>query len=209
MTEWRKIPGFSRYSVSDDGCIRRDERVGNWLPGPVSMKPHVGGYPRAALTSDDGKYRGIGAHVAVALAFIGPRPRGMMVCHNDGNPANNHVSNLRYDTAAGNVRDAIRHGTQIRGSRQHLAKLDDARVAEIKRLLVETTLTLRAIAAQFGITSTTVLHIRQGRTWGHIEPTGDITSLRPAGASKSAHQIGGKQGADARWNRARDNRRAM
>lgn len=208
MTEWRKIPGFSRYSVSDAGCIRRDERVGNWRPGVVSMKPNGDGYPRAALTSDDGKYKSVLAHAAVALAFLGPRPRGMDVCHNDGNPANNRVSNLRYDTPTENVRDAIRHGTQVRGAKQHLARLDDARVAEIKRLLVETTLTLRAIAAQFGITSTTVLHIRQGRTWGHIEPTGDITSLRPAAASKSAHQIGGKQGADARWNRARDNRRS-
>jgi hypothetical protein len=32
-------------------------------------------------------------------------------CHNDGDPFNNAVTNLRWDTRSGNLRDKIAHGT--------------------------------------------------------------------------------------------------
>lgn len=44
-------------------------------------------------------------------AFVGPCPDGMEGCHNDGDPHNNRLDNLRWDTRANNARDAIRHGT--------------------------------------------------------------------------------------------------
>ncbi len=37
-------------------------------------------------------------HQLVMETFIGPCPIGMEICHNDGNPANNNLDNLRYDT---------------------------------------------------------------------------------------------------------------
>lgn len=49
--------------------------------------------------------------VLVAEAFI-PNPYGYpCVLHNDGDPYNNHVSNLRWGTHADNMADAKRHGT--------------------------------------------------------------------------------------------------
>lgn len=45
------------------------------------------------------------------LAFVGPCPDGMEVCHNDGNPENNRVENLRYGTRSDNMRDKRKHGT--------------------------------------------------------------------------------------------------
>jgi Pyruvate/2-oxoacid:ferredoxin oxidoreductase delta subunit len=37
----------------------------------------------------------------------------MHVCHKDGNPVNNRLGNLRYDTPAGNSQDAMKHGTHV------------------------------------------------------------------------------------------------
>ncbi len=48
-------------------------------------------------------------HHLVAEAFIGPRPPGMVVCHNNGDPLDNRVENLRYDTQANNITDMHDH----------------------------------------------------------------------------------------------------
>ncbi|AXV72811.1 hypothetical protein CJO75_01120 [Ralstonia solanacearum] len=53
-----------------------------------------------------------GIHRLVALTFLGPPPsRQHEVAHNDGNRANNIVTNLRWATHAENVADTFRHGT--------------------------------------------------------------------------------------------------
>ncbi len=48
-------------------------------------------------------------HHLVAAAFIGPRPEGMVICHNNGDPLDNRVENLRYDTQAANIEDMYAH----------------------------------------------------------------------------------------------------
>jgi hypothetical protein len=53
-------------------------------------------------------------HVAVASLFIGPRPSGLLVLHNNGDFRDNRVVNLRYGTAKDNYEDAVRHGTRKR-----------------------------------------------------------------------------------------------
>ena len=174
--EWRQIPGFSRYSVSNTGLVRRDVRMHKSMPGLVSISTdRRTGYPRCSITRDDGKYISPCVHQLVAAAFIGPRSPEMMVCHNDGNPANNIPGNLRYDTATGNVHDAIRHGTQVRGVKQHLAKLTDAMVAEIKLRFINEPITQVAIAREYGISRSSMSALIKGETWTHIEPAGDIT----------------------------------
>lgn len=177
-TEWRQIPGYSRYMVSSDGRVFRCERRGNWRPGFVTVAPRlVGGriaYPAAALTADDGKYRTVFLHHLVAAAFHGPRPKGHVVRHLNGNPLDSRPSNLRYGTHKDNVRDAIAHGTQVRGSRQHLAKLDEAAVAEIKRRYVFGEALASHLASEFGITKTTMSDLIKGRTWSHVAPAGDL-----------------------------------
>lgn len=53
------------------------------------------------------------------LAFIGPPPEGMEVCHNNGNPRDNRVVNLRYDSTRQNILDQVRHGTHNMSSKTH------------------------------------------------------------------------------------------
>jgi hypothetical protein len=105
------------------------------------------------------------AHL-VAEAFIGPRPVGLDVCHNDGNRTNNRRSNLRYDTKSENSRDALRHGThrglQNVGEQHPLAKLSDADVELIRML--RPTLSLRSLSVQFRVSVPTISAICNGHS---------------------------------------------
>lgn len=113
--EWRPIPGDAGYEVSNYGRIRSVDRVVQTQRGFESrrgrlLKPWVNvqtGYLQVTL----GRGRRAAVHVVVAAAFIGPRPEGLAVCHNDGVRTNCALDNLRYDTHSNNVRDKRTHGT--------------------------------------------------------------------------------------------------
>ena len=121
MTElWTSVVGANFYEVSTEGRVRSVDRVvatshgqqsrrrGKVLRGTVASN----GYPMVTIAYDDGTRRYRTVHTLVAEAFIGPRPTGAQVCHQDGDPLNARVTNLRYDTPAGNYSDAVAHGTQ-------------------------------------------------------------------------------------------------
>lgn len=48
-------------------------------------------------------------HELVTLCFLGPRPPGLEVCHNDGTRTNNDAGNLRYDTRQANALEGHAH----------------------------------------------------------------------------------------------------
>lgn len=105
--EWRPVPGWEGlYEVSSDGQIR-SLRAGRPMRTFITEK----GYRRVYL------YRGkriqrVRVHTAVLGAFVGPRPAGMVTRHLDGNPANNHLSNLAWGTHAENEADKKRHALE-------------------------------------------------------------------------------------------------
>ncbi|WP_354002522.1 NUMOD4 motif-containing HNH endonuclease [Agromyces larvae] len=111
MTEkWRAIPSAPDYEVSNLGAVRR------LTPGPGAV---VGAILRPWKKNTghlivglqvDGRPRRLGVHRLVLEAFVGPCPEGMEGCHNDGDPTNNRVGNLRWDTSSANSRDMVRHG---------------------------------------------------------------------------------------------------
>lgn len=128
---WLPVVGYEgRYEVSSHGRIkslaRRD--IGNGRGGyrdwPEVIRrqfDHKLGYKMVRLHLDghrSGKY----VHALVLEAFVGPRPDGMYACHSDGNPANNCVDNLRWDTPSANQQDSIRHGTHAEASKTHCGR---------------------------------------------------------------------------------------
>ena len=125
--EWRPVVGWeSTHEVSSLGRVRRLDR---WVkhpsgkrvfsPGHVmsgSVKGHI--YRRVGLAVD--RYeRTVYVHQIVAAAFLGPRPRGLEVCHGNGNPLDNRVENLRYDTPSENSYDTVRHGNNLNKRKTH------------------------------------------------------------------------------------------
>jgi len=101
IIEWRSIPGFSRYEVSNIGDIRSHSRKyhGRLIKGQIQK------YRFAILFDDAGNQKRVAFHKIVALTFLGPCPDGLEACHGDGNNLNNHVDNLRYATHGENMAD--------------------------------------------------------------------------------------------------------
>lgn len=112
--EWRAIPGFSQYDASADGHLRRARSL-----FPLSASCDDRGRFHVTIIDDSGKQRTKMVHSLVAAAFYGPRPDGLVICHNNGDHQDNRISNLRYDTQAENIEDAIRQGRNKRVNRTH------------------------------------------------------------------------------------------
>ncbi|QEA11315.1 HNH endonuclease [Mycobacterium phage Buttons] len=123
---WRPIPGWEgRYSVSNEGRVRSEEREFVDRAGRtqrvreriLSAPPDSKGRPHVQLFRDNRQHTRY-PHQLVMSAFVGPQPKGLQVCHGDGNPLNNRLSNLRYDTDSANKLDAVRHGTHTNAAKR-------------------------------------------------------------------------------------------
>ena len=178
VEQWRPISGYiGKYEVSDQGRVRSLERVcstGNGgtrpVPGRIrALTPNSRGYLGVILCDGEAGKKRFEVHTLVAKAFIGPRPKGMEVCHNDGNPSNNTRKNLRYDTHSKNSMDRVNHGTTNRGERHGMNKLTEEEVHSIRALL-DRGMSQTSISRRFGITQSAVSNINTSKTWGWLCP---------------------------------------
>lgn len=129
IVEFRDLEslGFPGYGVSSNGvvwsCRRNNPRgrglgrgsrggIGDkWKPlSPGGRTKKGRGHLQVSMVSKDGKIRSYPVHIIVLLVFVGPRPEGMNGCHNNDNPFDNRLSNLRWDTVSANRKDAYRNG---------------------------------------------------------------------------------------------------
>lgn len=162
----RKIPGFSKYLVSEDGRIFRFGRE-------LSLWADKDGYLRCSITNDFGERKMIAAHTAVALAFIGLKPSHLHeVCHNDGSRTNNHFSNLRWGTRKENHQDLKKHGTSLIGERNGRAKLTSENVDEIKKTIKQSMGinrvkrgTIIKLAKKFCVHPETIRRASKSKSW--------------------------------------------
>ena len=108
------------------------------------------------------------AHRLVKTNFYGPQPtKKHECCHNDGNPGNNHISNLRWGTRKENVADLKKHGTVMYGKRNHATKLTPEQVLKIRSLrgkAIQNTL-----AKQYGVSKSLISQIMHKQIWAHLE----------------------------------------
>lgn len=126
IEEWRDIPGYEGlYQVSDHGRVRSLDRIvphknhGEMkVKGRVLAQPHDEEGRRQVVLSKENGQTIRRVHQLVLEVFVGPRPDGYHGCHNDGDNANNRLTNLRWDTASENNFDLVRHGTHWNGKKQ-------------------------------------------------------------------------------------------
>ncbi|QOC56062.1 HNH endonuclease [Gordonia phage Clown] len=127
--EWRPVTGYEGfYEVSDQGRVRSLDRT---VSHGTNERRIAGGM--LAGGPDDAGYRIVGlfrkghrktlkVHHLVLCAFVSERPDGMEACHNNGNLADNRLSNLRWDTHSRNVFDSVRQDTHPQSSKKRCAQ---------------------------------------------------------------------------------------
>lgn len=158
----RLIPGFSDYAVTEDGLIFSLKRG-----TPRLLKALVGRWGHLHVyVYRHGQMSRMRIHHAVLLAFDRAPEPGEQCRHLDGNPANNRRSNLAWGTAQENSDDKRRHDTLPRGERSGNAKLTEAGVLEIRRLIGTTT--LRALGKQYGVSHTAIRRAANGMKWAYL-----------------------------------------
>lgn len=122
--EWKPIPKWvGIYEASSLGRIRsvarRDSRGRNLQGKLIAPRALPHGYLQVDLHTAGARTTQY-VHRLVLETFRGPSPQeDMEVCHNDGDPSNNRVWNLRYDTRSENRLDMVRHGTHNNASKTH------------------------------------------------------------------------------------------
>ena len=125
--KWKPIADFPGYEVSDHGRVRSNRVRDVWKTRKPGTIQH--GYQNITL-SRDGKNHTRTIHRLVLTAF-GREPQEGEVCrHLDGNPANNHISNLCWGTQKENSHDRYRHGTMY-GKNPHRIKWTQEQIDEV------------------------------------------------------------------------------
>ena len=144
--QWRPIPGHDGYEASTNGRIR------------VTLTPYRDGRHYPMVTIGKASHR---VHCLVALAFLGERPPGQHVCHNDGSTTNNRPDNLRYDTPSANAIDALRQD----GSKRTGLCVEDIRTIRSRHEGAEPT---TRIARDYGCHPSTIWRIVRRVTWAWV-----------------------------------------
>lgn len=104
--EFKEIPGFPNYEVSNTGIVRNKKNGHEKVPG-IDGK----GYLKVDLYSNS-KRTTKRVHRLVADSFIPKDPKRSDINHKDGNKLNNTVTNLERCTKSENMRHAYKHNLE-------------------------------------------------------------------------------------------------
>lgn len=176
MEVWKDIPSYAGlYQASDQGNVRKlFKPVKKWDGSTVNggyriISPWIDRTGRQQVSlNKDGKKKNYQVHRAVMEAFVGLRPEGMECCHNDGNPLNNVLSNLRWDTHINNELDKLSHNTMQLGEDHYNSKLTKDNVINI-RSMVRDGVPYKEIYKLFNTAPRTIRDVINGKTWKHVD----------------------------------------
>ena len=171
-------PGYAGYRVGDDGSVWSEWRMrgGGYAGKPVQyrsgiwklLKPDLNrGRPRVRLRIVMGKYKAVMVHRLVLEAFVGSCPEGCEGVHADGDPANNHLSNLSWNTHSANLMGRRERGTSRSGEDHPKHVLTEQDVIEIRARAARGE-SLYYIAHDFKCTHENLRFVVDRKTWQHV-----------------------------------------
>lgn len=178
---WRKCPGFSDYSVSNRGRVRRDVTRCNAKAGLI-LKTQTHRYVTVRLTNEHGA-RTRYVHRLVAFAFLGDPPEGKrQVNHINAVRTDNQPENLEWASSQDDADHRVRMGLiprgpahsarlcqrDAKGESNPSAKLTESQVREIRRRYAAGE-NGAALGRIFGIAQTGVSKMVNRLTWKHVD----------------------------------------
>lgn len=160
-----KIPFLDKYYINKAGEVFS-------LKSGLKIKPKLDKYKYYHLKLS-GKFYTV--HRLVALTFLENPNNLPQVNHIDGNKQNNNLSNLEWCTIKENNKHKSIMGLSktkkfletFQGENNHKAKLTNAQVMEIKKLLNEG-IYQKEIAKRFNVCIATIANIKKGKSWSYI-----------------------------------------
>lgn len=163
--KWKTIKYFSRYEASDLGRIRTIESK-HIHKGSIDK----GGYMKVCLVNDAGKSVTVLAHRLIATTFI-PNPENKpQVNHKNFVANDNRVVNLEWVTSQENHNHKMHAGRNVTqsGEKHGLAKYTDKQILEAYKMIISGKYSQREVAEKFGMSYSTVSHIKSGRQWSSV-----------------------------------------
>lgn len=162
MVEFRQVPGFEAYSVSEGATLINSS--GHIMAKRLNDRT---GYLSFSVRKS-GRSKKLLVHRAVAFAWIGPPPEGKTcVAHLDGVKTNNHRSNLAWASYKENESHKKLHGTRICGEdmpAHKLTEVDVVRVRRLNKIGVNST----ELSKVFGVSRQVVSEVLNGTAWKHV-----------------------------------------
>ncbi len=160
--------GFPTYCIGEDGSVWSAAKV--WKKGKWRKlsTPYWGNYRIITLCYQmhSQMFR---LSCLMLLAFKGPRPEGMLGCHNDGDTDNNWITNLRWDTPSENCRDMRKHGTAPIGVNNPRAKVTEDDVRKMREMYETGNYSQSKLGEIFGLDQTTVSGIIMRVSWKNVK----------------------------------------
>ncbi len=165
MEQWREIPGFPGYQISDQGRVlglrglimrqktKRDNVMSIGLRVSIEGQriqrcPHVGRL--------------------VLITFKGEHPTKNILRHINGNPQDNRLENLVWSTFPANANAAVKRGTMKSGEQSKQSKLTYDKVSEIRErynLVGTNHLSIEVLSKIHSVNRRTISDVIHWRRW--------------------------------------------
>ena len=161
--ETKKIEGYEKYSITQDGYVYSTKWDKKRKLKPQRASQSKKGYYQVRLYDNSGKLGKLKyIHRLVWETFVGNIPEGLDIDHKDSNPSNNNLSNLQLLTPRENNDKYNRKkqgGSILRDKRDELIK-DYEELGSFKK-----------VAKKWGVSITAVHRVIRNRVHT-ILPTG-------------------------------------
>jgi hypothetical protein len=176
---WKDIEGYPGYQVSNMGRVkslvkayRREEII-------LKGSPNTTGYTLVQLYPKPRQRKSLLVHRLVMMTF---QPNPVMdeleVNHKDLDTTNNKMSNLEWVTSRENKDHYVASDKfktikreMVCGEDQHLSKLTEVQVLEIRELHETGNYkTIKEVCEFYGISRSAHADVVKGRTWKHLLP---------------------------------------